>query len=184
MIRMIKHRELALFALLLAMAAGCAGGQGSAPASASAEEAAQRVAGLAVQMGSHERALERGSRLAWESSVDAMTLQLGRELTAEEQDRVKAIFKTTLGEFLTAELWQGSVARVYAENFTAAELDAMFAFYSSPAGRKTLEMEGVLADAVDDELLRELASEMEAFIERVDGALAEAFPGLAGEEGS
>ena len=182
--RMIKHREFALFALLLAMAAGCAGGQGSAPASASAEEAAQKVAGLAVQLGSHERALENGSQLAWESSVDTLTLELGRELDAEEQARVKQIFKSTLGEFLTPEVWQSSVAQVYAKNFTTAELDAMYEFYSSPAGRKTLEMEGVLADAVDDEMARKLDGDLDAFIERIDGALGEAFPELDGEAGS
>ena len=177
-----KNGRIVVCGLLLIVAAGCAGGQGSVPASATPEEAAQRVAELAVQLGSYERAMDNGTELAWQSSVETLTLELGRELTAEEQTEVKRIFNTVLGEFLTAELWQESVERAYAKSFTAAELDAMFEFYSSPAGRKTLELEGAMADAVDDELQRKLDGELDAFIERIDGALGEAFPDLADEE--
>ena len=182
--RIMKHRGLLLFGLVFILATGCTAQQDGAGASASAEEAAQKVADLAVELGAYERALDNGSELAWESSVEALTLQLGRELTPDEQAKVKEIFSTVLGEFLTASLWKESVARVYGRNFTVAELDAMIEFYNSPAGRKTLQFEGELADDVDGELRTALDAKIDAFIDRIDEALATEFPELAAGEGS
>jgi hypothetical protein len=182
--RITTRRGIALFSLLIVLAAGCTAQQGSATASASAEEAAEKIATLAVELGAYDLALDSGSALAWEASADALTLELGRELTEDERATVKRIFNTVLGEFLTADLWKRSVTKVYAKHFTAAELDAMVAFYDSPVGRKTLQLEGQLADAVDTELEEALDGEIDAFIERIDQSLAAEFPGLAAGEGS
>jgi len=170
--------------LLLVSVAACAGGGSGAPASANAEEAALRVADLAVELGAYQHKLQKGAQLAWEASVDTLTLQFGRELTGEEQARVKAIFENALGQYLSSDLWRDSVAAVYARHFTAEELDAMYAFYSSPVGRKSLELEAGLADEVDGRLETELVDKMDMFVEQVDAELDAAFPEIADEEGS
>jgi hypothetical protein len=88
-----------------------------------------------------------------------------------------------LAEFLTAELWQETVAKVYAENFTTAELQAIREFYRSPAGQKILSIQRSLDAEVGGAVEAVLEVHSDEFTARVDAALAERFPEL-NEDGS
>jgi len=145
-------------------------------------ESARALARLSLEMGSLDRALDRGAEWAQSASNDALTLELGRELTDEEQARVREILRGVLAEYMTRDVWEEGVVRVYAEEFTAAELDGIVAFYGSPIGRKLLERESALSDLVDDEMDVAFEGRVEEFIGRVDAALNAEF-GLAGDSG-
>ena len=112
------------------------------------------------------------------------SMKLGREPSEEENDRGRAILREVLAGFLTPELWEKSITRVYTDRFTAAELNEMVRFYGSPVGRKVLSLEGEVTDAVDDEIGKALGEErLEEFIARVDEALRAEF-GFGDGQGS
>ena len=87
--------------------------------------------------------------------------------------------RTGLAEFLTAELWQETVAAVYAENFTATELQETVAFYGSPTGQRILSHGRALDEAVGEAVEAALEVHNDEFAALVDAALAESFPELA-----
>jgi hypothetical protein len=184
MIRMTMTARCMLLALPLALMPGCGVEQGNTAVSQTPEDAAGKLAALAVELGGYDRTLDRGAELAWESSAEALTLELGRELSQEGQERVRDILRAALGEFLTTETWRDGVARVYAKHFTAAELDAMVEFYESPVGRKVLQLEDTLIEEFDGELEAVLDGKLDELIARIDEALAEAFEELDRGEGS
>ncbi len=170
-----KHAGFVTLGLILGLTIGCAGPTDSPEAR---QELAGELARLSVELGSLDRLLEDGAEMAWSSSADTIRLELGRELTGQEQGQVQRILRTVLSEFVTAELWEETVTRVYAENFTAGELDSMLEFYSSPAGRKSLQLQGKLTQQVDAAVEQALEARIDEFIARVDEELALAFPGL------
>ncbi len=104
-------------------------------------EQARALTALEVESGALDSMLDQGAELARESTADLLVLELEREPTPEEMKDVEAVMRAGLAEFLTAELWQEVVAKVYAENFTAAELQQTVAFYTSPAGLKILSLQ-------------------------------------------
>ena len=163
---------------LLAPAIGCAATVGTADSPETRAEIAGELARLSVETGTLERALDSGADLAWGASAETLQLELGRQLTAQEEGRVRDILRVALREFLTPQLWEETISRVYAAHFTAAELDSILAFYGSPAGRKVLELEGVLGNEVDEGLEGPLEEKLDAFIARVDEELGAAFEGL------
>ena len=156
--------------LLLVVALACAAPQ-TADSPESRAEAAGELARLSLELGSLDQVLNRGADWAQSASNDALTLELGRELTDEEQARVREILRGVLADYMTRELWAQSVTRVYAEEFTAAELDEIVAFYGSPIGRKLLERESALSDRVDDEMDVAFEGQIEEFVSRIDEAL-------------
>ena len=176
------HRFVVL-GLFIVLAVGCASHDG-ADSSRTAEEAAQELARLSIELGSLDAALGRAADWTWSASIDALTLELGREPSEEENDRGRAILREVLAGFLTPELWEKSITRVYTERFTAVELNEMVRFYGSPVGRKVLSLEGEVSGAVDDEIGEALGEDrLEEFITRVDDALGTEF-GLGGGQGS
>ena len=172
-----------VLALCIVLAVGCALQDGAGP-SRTAEEAAEELARLSIELGSLDAAVGRAADWTWSASLDALTLELGREPSEEENDRGRAILREVLAEFLTPELWEESIARVYMDRFTAVELNEMVRFYGSPVGRKVLTLEGEVTDAVDEEIGEALGEErLEEFITRVDDALGAEF-GLGEGQGS
>ena len=181
--RIAGDRRFVVLGLFIVLAVGCASHDG-ADSSRTAEEAARELARLSVELGSLDAALGRAADWTWSASHDALTLELGREPSEEENDRGRAILREVLSEFLTTELWEESITRVYTERFTAAELNEIVRFYNSPVGRKVLTLEGEVTDAVDDEIGEALGEgRLEQFIARVDEALGAEF-GLDGGQGS
>jgi hypothetical protein len=171
--------------LLVVLTAGCAAQPGSSGSSRTAEEAAAELARESVELGGLDRMLDTGAELGWAASLDAFKLELGREPTDDEQERGRATMRAVLAEFLTADLWEESVTRVYAQHFTADELEELLGFYTSPVGQKSLRLEGQLADEIDDGVEQMLGEEgLDRFIDRLDAALSQAFPELGDEAGS
>lgn len=144
---------------------------------------ARALTALEVESGALDGMLDEGAALARDATADLLMLELEREPTAEELTAVEAVMRASLAEFLTAELWQGTVAAVYAENFTAAELQEAVAFYGSQTGQKILSHGSALDDAVGEAVETALGAHSDEFAARVDRALAERFPEL-GEGGS
>jgi len=176
------HRFLVL-GLFIVLTIGCASHDG-ADASRTAEEAAQQLSRLSIELGALDSALGRAADWTWNASNDALTLELGREPSEEENDRGRAILREVLAEFLTPELWEKSITSVYVDRFTPAELNEIVRFYSSPVGRKVLSLEDEVTDAVDDEIAEAFGEErLEEFIARVDEALRAEF-GLGDGQGS
>jgi len=163
---------------MLVLTLGCSATQGTADSPEKRSELAAKLAKMSIELGSLDSALDRGAAWAWDASSDTLELQLGRELSADEQTRAQGIMRTVLAEFMTAELWKQAVTGVYSKNFSAAELESIMAFYGSPVGRKVLQLEGTLTQDIDDSLDGLLEGRIEEFIVRLDTELGSAFEGL------
>lgn len=139
---------------------------------------AQRIVKLEIESGDLDQRLDRGADLGQAYSLDALRLELGRELTAQELDRVREVMRSVLGEFLTEEIWTGVLTEVYVEHFTAGEMSAVADFFESSAGSKILRLSGQLSQEIDDKTDVVFEGQLEAFSNRIDEQLANAFPEL------
>jgi len=142
-------------------------------------EQARALTALEVESGALDEMLDEGAALAREATADLLMLELEREPSEEDLAKLEAAMRAGLAEFLTAGLWQETVAKIYAENFTAAELQATREFYLSPAGSKIMSIQRLLDAAVGDAVETALEPHSDEFAARVDAALAESFPELA-----
>jgi len=142
-------------------------------------EKARVVAQLEVANGALDDALNLGADIAMAASLDALVAELGRVVTAEEQSRVRSIFRQALAEFLTPATWEEASAAVYAQHLTPAELEDLARFYRSPAGTKILSLQEELTSELGDAAEQIVVENQMAFAESVDAALAEEFPELA-----
>jgi hypothetical protein len=143
-------------------------------------EQARALTALEVESGALDAMLDEGAALARQATADMLMIELEREPSEEDLAKLEGVMRAGLAEFLTAELWQETVAKVYAENFTAAELQETVAFYNSPTGLKIMGLGGTLDEAVGDAVDTALDVHSDEFAARVDAALAESFPELAG----
>lgn len=142
-------------------------------------EQARALTVLEVEAGALDGMLDEGAALARDATADMLMIELEREPTQEDMAQLESVMRAALAEFLTAELWQETAAKVYADNFTAVELEETVTFYGSPTGRKILSLGQPLDQAVGDAVETALEVHRDAFAERVDAALAERFPELA-----
>jgi hypothetical protein len=141
-------------------------------------EIAREIVRLEIEAGDLDQRLDRGADLAQAYSLDTIRLELGRELTDRELERVREIMRSVLGEFLTAELWEGILVEVYVEHFTASELKAVADFFGSPAGSKVLRLSAQLSEEIDARSDTYFEGKLDAFVARIDEELGEAFPAL------
>jgi len=144
-------------------------------------EKAREVAQLEVDGGALADALNLGADIAWTASADALAMELGRPVTEEEEGRVRGIFRDALAEFLTPEAWVQTSAAVYAEQLTTPELHELAAFYRTATGSKLLSLQEELTNQLGDAAEAIVVENQTAFAERVDAALAEAFPEIGGQ---
>lgn len=145
-------------------------------------EKAQALAALEVgDGGGYEETLDLGAALARDSVLDALVLELGRELTHEEGYEVQAVMRNSLAEVLTPEEWQRASSEIYSENFTPAELDAAMEFYASPVGAKILGLQNTLDQQMGDAVDEIVEQNLDRFIGKIDEGLVELFPHLAEE---
>lgn len=142
-------------------------------------EQARAITTIEVESGALDDMLDEGAALARQATADMLMLELEREPSEEDLAQLEAVMRAGLAEFLTADLWQETVAKVYAANFTAAELQATCEFYQSPAGRKILSIGRLLDAEVGDAVEAALEVHSDEFAARIDAALAERFPELA-----
>ena len=165
------------------MAVGCSQPAPIADSPEARLELARALTAVEVESGALDDMLDEGAALAREATADMLMLELEREPSQEDLAQLEAVMRAGLAEFLTAELWQETVAKVYAENFTVAELQATMQFYQSPAGQKILSLQRSLDAEVGDAVEAVLEVHSDEFTARVDAALAERFPEL-NEDGS
>jgi len=142
-------------------------------------EQARALTAIEVESGALDSMLDEGAALARQATADMLMLELEREPSDEDLAQLEAVMRAGLAEFLTAELWQETVAKVYAENFTAAELQETVAFYTSPTGLRILGLGRTLDEAVGGAVEAALEVHSDEFAARVDAALEESFPELA-----
>ncbi len=142
-------------------------------------EQARALTAIEVESGALDGMLDEGAALAREATADMLMLELEREPSEEDLAQLEAVMRAGLAEFLTADLWQETVAKVYVENFTAAELQATREFYLSPTGQKILSLQRSLDDQIGDAVETELEVHSDEFADRIDAALAERFPEFA-----
>lgn len=144
-------------------------------------EKARALAALQVGEGggSYEETLDRGAALALEATTDALTIELGRELSDQEALEVEAVMRGAIAEALTPERWAAAATDVYAAHFSAADLQAALDFYSSPVGIRILGLQATvdqqMADAVEDIVVADL----EVVTAAIDAGIGELFPELA-----
>ncbi len=169
--------------LVVVMALGCAQPAPLADTQENRIVQARALTALEVESGALDDMLDEGAALAREATTDMLMIELEREPSQEDLAQLEAVMRAGLEEYLTAELWQETVAKVYAESFTAAELQATREFYQSPAGRKILSIQRSLDAEVGDAVEAALEVHSDEFAARVDAALAERFPEL-NEDGS
>lgn len=142
-------------------------------------EQARLLTALEVESGALDEMLDEGAALAREATADIFMFELERQPSEEDLAQLETVLRAGLAEFLTADLWQEAVAEIYAENFTASELQAAVDFYGSPTGRKILSMGKNLDDEVRDAVEAALEAHNDEFAAMIDAALAERFPELA-----
>jgi len=142
-------------------------------------EQARALTTLEVESGALDAMLDEGAALARQATADMLMIELEREPSQEDLAKLEGVMRAGLAEFLTAELWQETVAKVYAENFTASELQATREFYVSPAGQKILSIQRSLDAEVGDAVDAVLEVHSDEFTARIDAALAESFPELS-----
>ena len=140
---------------------------------------ARALTAAEVASGALDSMLDEGAALAREATADMLMLELEREPSDEDLAQLEAVMRASLAEFLTAELWQETVAEVYADNFTAAELEETVDFYTSPTGRKILGLQRSLDEEVGNAVEAVLEAHSDEFAVRIDAALVETFPELA-----
>ena len=177
---MIKRRlsEVSLLAIVF-MACACSQPAPLADTPENRLEQARALTAIEVEVGALDGMLDEGAALAREATADMLMLELEREPSEEDLAQLEAVMRAGLAEFLTAELWQETVAAIYAENFTATELQATTEFYESPAGRRILSIQRSLDAEVGDAVETALEVHSDEFAARIDAALAERFPELA-----
>lgn len=179
----MKNR-CAIAVFLAAFSVACAQPAPVADSPEARLDQARAITELQLAAGEYEAMLDKGAALATSASVDALTLELGRELSGDELDEVRAVMRAALSEVLTVQVWRDEVAEVYVGLFTADELAEARGFFGSPAGQKVLALGNRLDDevvAVLTAVLDDRASDLSATI---DAGLAERFPELAGEAGN
>jgi hypothetical protein len=142
-------------------------------------EQARALTALEVESGALDAMLDEGAALAREATTDLLMLELEREPSEEDLATLESVMRAGMAEFLTPELWQETVAKVYVENFTAAELQATRDFYLSPTGQKILSLQRSLDDQIGDAVESVLDVHSDEFADRIDAALAERFPEFA-----
>jgi hypothetical protein len=145
-------------------------------------EAATTLARVLVAGGSWDNALSDGAEVAQGYTVQAIEVELERELTEEERARVQEILRSVIAEFVTADVWEETLSTVCAENFTASEMKSITAFLESPAGAKLLELGDDLALEINGRVDAMFEDRLDEFVDRVDEELDQAFEGLAEEE--
>jgi len=176
--RLRPQLALPLGTLMLIITA-CSQGPGPSPDTPELRlEKAREMARVEIAGGGLDMALDLGAELGVEAAGVNLEATLGRELTGEERAAAAAIIRATIAEFLTPEAWTEAVAGVYAAHFSPDELDAAIEFYSSPTGAKILSLHATLNDDVGAATEAILGADLEAFISRVDEALAARFPEL------
>ena len=178
----LHHQGLFVVAFALCLVSGCAPSADLPDTPELRLEKARIIAQMERDGGGFEETLDRGAAVGLESTSDALTLALERELTADEKDRVRAVMRGALAEVLTVDAWEDALVQVYAAHFTPNELQATIDFFSSPAGRKIIETQGTIDAETGDAVDEIIESRLDDFIQRVDADLAAAFPELAEEQ--
>jgi hypothetical protein len=174
-----RARRFSVLALtILGLIVACAGAGPIVDSPEAREEHARAIVRLQLDTGELEQKLDNGAELASANSLDAIELELGRDLNAQEQERVFGIMRGVLGEFFTEEIWANVLTEVYTAHFTAAELHEVLTFYESPTGRKTLELGEQLSAEIDEKAIMVFESRIDDFTLRVDEELAKAFSEL------
>lgn len=177
---MRKNRTapLSVFALA-ALAFACAQAPPLADTPETRLELARALTAIEVEAGALDGMLDEGAALAREATADMLMLELEREPSEEDLATLESVMRAGMAEFLTPELWQETVAKVYVENFTAAELQATRDFYLSLTGQKILSLQRTLDDQIGDAVESVLDVHSDEFADRIDAALAERFPEFA-----
>jgi hypothetical protein len=175
-----RNRIASLFVLVfVALALACAQTPPLADTPENRLEQARALTAIEVEAGALDGMLDEGAALAREATADMLMIELEREPSEEDLATLESVMRAGLAEFLTAELWQETVAQVYVENFTAAELQATREFYLSPAGQKILSLQHSLDDQIGEAVDTVLEVYRDEFADRIDAALAERFPEFA-----
>jgi hypothetical protein len=180
-VRMIGPR-IVLLASLTVLGA-CAGAGAIEDSPEARQQWAGKIVKLELESGDLDQRLDRGAELARAYSLDTLRLELGRELTDDELDRVLGAMRSVLEEFLTPEVWQGVLTEVYVEHFTAGEMQQVHAFFQSPAGSKILRLSAQLSEEIDAKSDALFEGRVDELVNRIDAELAGLFPEL-GEQGS
>jgi len=164
--------------VVLPLAVACAGPAQVADTEEARLEGARTIARLSVESGELREMIDDGARLAQASTADSLKLELKRELSDDEETRVRDIFGKALAEILTQKEYEEIITGVIAAHFSAPEMAEALAFYQSPAGAKILRLEPTLAQEVDAKTDALFDDHLDDFIARVDEALANEFEEL------
>lgn len=156
---------------------GACGGPASLPDTPDLRlEKARELVRMEIEGGALDETLDLGADLAFAASVDALEAELDRELTTDEEVRVRRVMRDALAEIVTEPAWSEAVAEVYARHFTPAEMQAAIEFYSSPTGMRVLALQGTLHSEVGDATEAILEAQLETYIDTVDAGIAAEFP--------
>jgi hypothetical protein len=144
-------------------------------------EKARALASFQIEKGVLASTLDQGADLALDYSLDALKLELGRELTPDEKQRARSVLREALEGIYTPERWEVHLADVYSRHFTPAELDTFLSFLQSPVGLRLLEVQHKVENEVSDGGEAILEERLDEFVQSVDEALLREFNGRSKE---
>ena len=100
---------------------------------------------------------------------------IGRELSHTENDRLKLILDQVFRDVYPRQLWVDRIVPIYAQVFSANELQEIIEFYQTPIGQKLLRMEPRLTRELEKAGEEIVASREEEFGERFEAEFVRAF---------
>jgi hypothetical protein len=71
--------------------------------------------------------------------IDKTIITGSTQIPEEHRASFVKVMKTFMGKYFTWDVLKGSIAKLYAAEFTESELDRLAAFYSTPLGKKVVE---------------------------------------------
>jgi hypothetical protein len=165
--------------LMLFLLAACAGAPQVAETPENRSAAAAALGQLEIDSGGLDKVLDDGAEAGLSYASEPLSENLGRELNSDESARVRAIIRSSLEEILTPERWLQVLTEVYAESFSAQELEEIRAFFETSAGAKVLQLDSRLAEQVEAAGDAVFEAHLDEFIALVDEKLVEEFGELA-----
>jgi hypothetical protein len=141
-IRLRPHRLALLLVLVLCL-----------PIAARADDASRRAkAAQLVELLHTERMLQQNSATIMKQVSDAADKAIGPNLTPQDKARL-ASFENKVSQLIDAQLdWKAlgpAIIDIYAQTFTEPELDAIVAFYKTPAGIALLDKMPRINDQIE-----------------------------------
>lgn len=85
-----------------------------------------------------------GVDVQFNRNINAILNQFGSQMPAEKQDKFKEIMRAFFAKYFSWEILKPTLCKMYAQQFTEAEMKQLTVFYKTPLGTKLNSVQPVL----------------------------------------